>query len=178
MLPPERPIWLYVSYCHIVHVLENGWSVVDNCWMSEGSDHARTVDTGPLLQSLGGSTDEKTVKERLGGEETLVLEERDLEVDVIGAIPFLGGFTLDETLGLQRAELVLHKRVLVRERTEVGKVVEAFLLASCCQMSVESRCSPLRISQRGEKGMKTEPMQRMMAGTSWIARGTRHAASD
>lgn len=70
------------------------------------------------------------MKKRAGGQETLVLEKRDTEVDVVNAVTFLCGLTLDETLGLEGTELVLNNGVLGSPRAEFREGRETLLLAA------------------------------------------------
>ena len=95
-----------------------------------------SVDTGPLLKSLRRSTEQKTVKQSLGGEESLVLEQGDLECDFVHTVSLLGGFDLDKTLSLERAELELDLGVLGRGGSQVSKGLEAFLLSACRSVAV------------------------------------------
>lgn len=89
-----------------------------------------TIDTGPLLQRLRTRTQHQSVQKRPGSQKPLVLENADSEVDVVHTVSLLGGLDLNESLGLEGSEFVLHLGGLSRCGSEVGEVLKTFLLAA------------------------------------------------
>lgn len=106
------------------NLLEDSGSVVDD-----------RVDTGPLLQTLGGGTEHESVEQRLGGEESLVLEQADSEGDLVHTVSLLGGLSLDKSLGLESSELVLDRGVFGPVAPEVGESLEALLFSTCSSVA-------------------------------------------
>jgi hypothetical protein len=137
---------------------EDGRSVVDD-----------SVDTGPLLQGLSTGSEHQSVKKWLCRQESLVFEHGDSEVDIIVTISLLGGFSLDQSLGLKSSELELDVGRVSGPVSQFCKVVETFLLSTfqsqlrnVLQRELDS---PLSINHRGEKGRKQAPTRRHRAGT-------------
>jgi hypothetical protein len=84
----------------------------------------------PLLQTLSRSTQHQSVKQRLGREESLVLEERDSESDLVHAVSLLGGLSLDQSFSLEGSEFVLNLGALGGLRSQEGERLQALLLST------------------------------------------------
>lgn len=84
----------------------------------------------PLLQSLSTGSEHQSVEKGLGRQETLVLPEGNLEVDIVVAVSLLGSFTLDQSLGLESSELELNLGVLGGSVSELGESNQTFLLST------------------------------------------------
>lgn len=85
----------------------------------------------------------------LGGEETLVLENRNAEVDVVNAISLLGSLTLHEALSLQRTELVLDQRVLRWAVAQLGEPDKTLLFTSCMSVPTGRETNPSASANEG-----------------------------
>jgi hypothetical protein len=70
------------------------------------------------------------VQKGLGREKPLVLEQGDLEGNFVHAVSLLGSLDFDETFSLKGSELVLDFGILCWGRSEIGEILETFLLSS------------------------------------------------
>ena len=101
-----------------------------NLFEDGGSVVGDSIHTSPLLQSLATGTKHKSVKKGLRGEQPLVLEHSDAEVDILLTISLLGGLTLDKTLSLKGTELVLDFGGIFGRVPETSQVDKTFLLTT------------------------------------------------
>jgi hypothetical protein len=89
-----------------------------------------TVDTSPLLKSLGAGSEHQSVKQRLGREESLVLEHGNPESDILSTVSLFGSFSLDKSLGLEGSEFELDVGGLGSSVSELGQVQKTFLFST------------------------------------------------
>jgi hypothetical protein len=66
------------------------------------------VDTSPLLESLGTSSEHESVKKWLGSQEAFVFQHGYLECDIVHTVSFLCSFALNQSFGLESSELELN----------------------------------------------------------------------
>jgi hypothetical protein len=79
---------------------------------------------------LSTSADRQTVKERFGGEQSLVLSSSNAPIDLIHSVPLGSGFFLGEALGQQAAVFVLYFGIFGGKLSDLTQVGETFVLAS------------------------------------------------